>query len=72
MSMKGEKMVNSEKIRQLMAEKGITGKELAEKAGVTESMMSYIAKGLRSPSVEVLVRIANVLGCKVDELIINK
>ena len=65
-------MVNSEKIRQLMAEKGITGKELAEKAGVTESMMSYIAKGLRSPSVEVLVRIANVLGCKVDELIINK
>ena len=66
------KMVNSEKIRQLMSEKGITAKEMSERVGVTEMMMSYIKNGLRSPSVEVLVRIANVLGCKVDDLIIEK
>ena len=65
-------MVNSEKIRQLMSEKGITAKEMSERVGVTEMMMSYIKNGLRSPSVEVLVRIANVLGCKVDDLNIEK
>lgn len=65
-------MVNSEKIRQLMSEKGITAKEMSERVGVTEMMMSYIKNGLRSPSVEVLVRIANVLGCKVDDLIVEK
>ena len=65
-------MVNSEKIRRLMLEKGIAGTEMASKIGVTDTMMSYITRGLRSPSVEVLVRIANVLGCKVDDLIIEK
>ena len=65
-------MVNAEKIRSLMTERGVTGKELAEKADIGEGLMSRIANGLRAPSVEVLVRIAAELDCTVDELIVKK
>ena len=65
-------MVNGEKIRQLMTEKGIQNKEMAMKAGVSESMMTFIVQGLREPNVSVLVRISGVLGCTVDELIVRR
>lgn len=62
-------MINGERIKELMREQGITNKELAEAAGVTEPMISYIIRGLRDTTVGTLVRIANRLGVKVDELV---
>ena len=62
-------MINGERIKELMKEKGITNKELAEAIGVTEAMVSYIIRGLRDTTVGTMVRIANRLGVKVDELI---
>ncbi len=62
-------MINGEKIRELMKEKGILGKTLAARVGVSEPMISFILDGLREPSVSVLVRIATELNCTVDELV---
>ena len=62
-------MVNGEKIHQLMAEKGIQNKKMAEEVGISEAMMTYIIKGLREPNVSTLVRISLVLECTVDELV---
>ena len=50
-----------EKIKFIRTEKGITGKELAEKAEVTPGYISQIERNLISPSLSVLMRIAEVL-----------
>lgn len=62
-------MINGERIKELMGEKGVTGVQLAEVAGVSEPMIGYIIRGLRGTTVDVLVRIARHLGVTVDELI---
>lgn len=62
-------MINGERIKELMNEKGVTGVQLAEVAGVSEPMVGYIIRGLRGTTVDVLVRIARHLGVTVDELI---
>jgi len=63
-------MVDSSRIRQLMESKGIKNKELASSAGISEAMMTYIAKGMREPTATCLGRIAHTLGVTVDSLII--
>ena len=65
-------MINFKKIKALMGKKEIKDYELAAKVGVSISMMSYILNGLRTPNVQTLVRIANELGCTVDELLIKE
>lgn len=62
-------MVNGEKIRALMKERGIQAKEMAMQVGISEAMMSYIIRGLRETNVAVLVRIARILDVSVDDLI---
>lgn len=62
-------MINGEKLRYLMDQKGIQGQELAASVGISKSMMSYIIQELRDTTVTVLVRITKVLGCTADELI---
>ncbi len=65
-------MVNHERIKELIAEKGIEQKALAEEVGVSATMIGYIVKGLKEPSVAVLARIARQLGVPVGELIIEE
>lgn len=62
-------MVNGTKIKELMAKKSITNRELAKSVGISEPMMCYVTQELREPTVTVLARIAVKLGCTVDELI---
>lgn len=50
----------------------MTQVELAEKLGVQQSTISHIENNLRDPSVELLVRLADVLEVTVDELIGKK
>ncbi len=61
----------SERISELMKSKGLNQKELAIKAGVTESAMSYYVKGERTPRSDVLTRIAKALGTTTDYLLGN-
>ena len=65
-------MVNGKKIKDLMVEKGIKGKEMARMVGISEPMMSYILSGLRVPNVVILSRIARALEVPVDDLIVKE
>jgi repressor LexA len=67
--LKGEEMFNYERMAELIREKGIEQKTVAEAVGVSEQAVSYFVRGLKSPSIEVLSRIAKVLDVPAAELI---
>ena len=58
----------SERLSELIQNKGYSQKELAMKAGVTEAAMSHYVKGDRVPRASVLARIADALGTTTDYL----
>ena len=43
--------------------------QLAEAIGTTQTAVCYYISGKRTPSLEICVKIADVLGCTVDELV---
>lgn len=47
----------------------ISQAEMAKKIGVNQCMLSFYEKDLKTPSVQVLLRIAKELNCKIDDLI---
>lgn len=57
------------RIRELRHEKGLTMKQVAIKAGVSEAAISLYERGLRKPTIVVAFKIAAALGVTVDELI---
>ena len=44
---------------------------LAEKVGISQSAISMIENGERTPSLGVLLKLADVLGCTVGDLLEN-
>lgn len=58
----------SERLREALRESGLTQKDLAEKAGITEAAVSHYLKGDRLPRAAVASRIANILGTSSDYL----
>jgi transcriptional regulator with XRE-family HTH domain len=42
---------------------------LAEKAGLSRQMISYVERGLRTPGLDTLLRISRVLGLDAAELL---
>lgn len=61
--------VFSERLTVLMKSKGFSQKDFAKRANITESAMSYYAKGTRTPSGDVLARIAKALDTTADYLL---
>lgn len=59
---------NGNKIRNAREIKGLTLAQLAEKVGKTAPYISDIERGNRRGSYETLLRIADVLGLKVEEI----
>lgn len=59
----------SDRITDIMIERHITQKQLAEMANVTESAMSYYVKGGRTPRIDVLSRLAAALNVTTDYLL---
>lgn len=55
-------------IKELIKARGMTAKEVAASAGVTEAMLSNIASGKGNPSLHSLKKIAEALGVSVSEL----
>lgn len=43
--------------------------DLARDVGVTDVMISYVERGLRRPSLALAIKLADTLGCTLDELI---
>lgn len=61
-------MLNEKRLTEIMRVKGVTNAELATVVGVSKASMSYYRQGLRMPSAGTLGRIANYLGCKMDDI----
>lgn len=57
------------KIKEYRIAKSITQEQLAEKVEVSRENISRYETGNRNPPISVLVRIANVLGVSIDDLV---
>lgn len=55
-------------LKKLRAEKGLTLEEVAEKAGVSKSMISQIERGSKSPTISILWKICNGIKIPFSEL----
>lgn len=58
------------RLKDILKEKGITGKELSVKVGVTENALSMIINGKRQPRFELLIDISKELNVDVRELFV--
>ena len=69
--MEDDSMTNlmGEKLRDLISKRGISQKELAQKAGITEAAVSHYVSGDRAPRGAILLNIANALGTTTDFLL---
>lgn len=56
------------RFREILKEKNMTGKELAEKMGITAQAVSGIIREVDSPSVKTLSTIASILNVPVSSL----
>jgi putative transcriptional regulator len=63
------KLINSDMLVKLRKAHRLSQTELAKKVGVDRSMINNIEAGRVNPGLAVAVKIANVLNCKVDDLI---
>lgn len=48
---------------------GLSQKELAEKLFVSQQMVGAMETGLKQPSVNMLILLAKVFGCTIDQLV---
>lgn len=59
------------RIKEVLTKKGITQTWLAEKLGKSYNMVNSYAQNRRQPSLEDLVRIADILNVDVKDLIVS-
>lgn len=59
-------------LRSLLESRGMSQKELAKRAKVSEQAISRLLCGKHSPTLRTIARIANVLGCKADVRMIDE
>lgn len=59
----------SQRLKQLRQSKHLTQAQVAERIGVTASMVSSYETDIRLPSYEVMLRIADLFGVSVDYLL---
>lgn len=64
-------MFNGKKLAEYMKGHGVTNVALAKKFGVSEGAIRHILVGLKQPSFIMAVEIAKMMGCKVDDLVIE-
>jgi len=61
--------MNYQLLRQLRKAKKLTVKKMGGRVGVSGVYISYIERGLRAPTVDVLERICNELECELRIII---
>lgn len=52
-----------------MKEQGLSQRALADKVTISQPMIAAIMLGYKQPSLELAARIADAVGCRVDDLI---
>lgn len=58
-----------EEIRQLRKKRGISQEELGFQAGLHRTYVSQIERGLKSPTLTVILKLTQALGCKATKLV---
>lgn len=61
-------MVDGTKVQAMRARRGLTGQALAEAVGVSNVQISRIERGHSRPSRKTAEKIAEVLGCRLEDL----
>jgi len=56
-------------LRQMRLARGLTQTELAERAHTNEMFISKLERGVTTPTIGTLVRLADALDCKVTDLV---
>ena len=64
-----EYFVFGERLKEIIEERGMTQRELAEKAGITEATISRYLSFQRVPKATHVLKIANALKCSCDYLL---
>ena len=67
--MRKEKQVPMLNLMYQRKKAGLTQEELAKKVNLKKMTIHYYEKGSRKPNVLILVKLANALGCKVDDIV---
>lgn len=62
-------MALNDKVLQLMKASGLSQKELAAKALITEASLSKYLSGTRTPRIDVIVKLAKALNTSVNDLL---
>ncbi len=62
-------MILGENVKRLREKNNMSQRQLASKLLVSNTAISNIEQDKTSPSLQLAVNIANVLGCTVDELV---
>lgn len=57
------------KLKKLRNEVGMSQKELADKLGVSDTVIVNYENGKKTPSLKRLVQMADILNCNLDEII---
>lgn len=60
---------NTMRLREIRKKQGMTAQVLAEKLGVSQGAISHYETGRRKPSIDMVVKMAKVFNCSVDDLI---
>lgn len=58
-----------EKLKELRTNSGLTQKQLAERVGITKSVISFYEQRERTPSPDILIKLAAVFHCSTDYLL---
>ena len=56
-------------LREERTRRGLSMNRLAEKSGLSQQMVSYVERGIRNPTLDTLLRIANALDVDLWKLI---
>ena len=64
----GPKWAFGKVLREFREKKGMSQEQLADAAGLDRSFISLVERGIQSPNVVVLLKIADVLGAPAAEL----
>ncbi len=57
---------------EFLQQKGITAYRVAKETGISQGLMNQYKNGVKTPTVENLIKIADYLGCSVDYLLGRK
>ena len=64
-------MFNGKKLSEYLKAQGISQSALAKRLGCSEGAVRHIIVGMKQPSLAMLTEIARMMGCKLDELVIQ-